>query len=156
QLKTPVDRRFFASAILRLPVNARTGTLKALTQFSEDATDHVLTQLYWYALEPLAAEKPAEALAIAANAKVPLLPLAARRVGALATQEAVAVLVNDLAKATDPKQQLAFLGGLQEANKGKRTTEAPKGWADVYAKLNKSDNADVQNTALSLAVVYGD
>ena len=156
QLKTPVDRRFFASALQRVLAEVRGETLKALTQFPEDATDHVLTQLYWYALEPLAAEKPAEALAIAANAKVPLLPLAARRVGALGKPEAVAELVAGLSKATTPEQQLAFLGGLQEANKGKRTTDAPKGWADVYAKLNKSDNADVRNVSLSLAVVYGD
>ncbi len=153
---TPTERRLMVAGLMRLPLDLRIARLKLLTQHAVDATDHVLTQLYWYALEPLAAEKPAEALAIAAGAKVPLLPLAARRVGAIGTPEAAAVLVDGLAKATKPDQQLAYLAGLQEANKGKRTTDAPKGWADAYAKLSKSDSADVRNTALSLAVVYGD
>jgi putative membrane-bound dehydrogenase-like protein len=156
QVKHPVSRRYFASSMLRVLPARRSLQLRSITQFPEDATDPVLPHLYWYALEPLAAEKPAEALAIAASAKVPLLPLAARRVGALGTPEATAVLVDGLAKATKPEQQLAYFAGLQEANKGKRTAEAPKGWADAYAKLSKSDNAEVRNVALSLAVVYGD
>ncbi len=153
---SPVVRRHIASSWTLIGSMNSANRLDALFQHADDASDHVLLHLYWYALEPFAAEKPAEALAIAAGAKVPLLPLTARRIGAIGTPEAAAVLVDGLSKATKPEQQLAYFAGLQEANKGKRTTDAPKGWADAYAKLSKSENADVRNTALSLAVVYGD
>jgi putative membrane-bound dehydrogenase-like protein len=156
EFTNPFVRRNLASSLQRIPVENRSEPLRKLAQFPEDATDPVLTQLYWYALEPLAAEKPAEALAIAANAKVPLLPLAARRVGAIGAPEATAVLVDALSKATKPEQQLAYLAGLQEANKGKRTADAPKGWADVYPKLATDGTPDVKKVALGLAVVYGD
>lgn len=153
---SPVVRRHIASSWAVHGGAISANRLDALFQNADDATDHVLPHLYWYVLEPLAEKDPAKALDVAANAKSPLLPLATRRVGAVGTPEAAAVLVAGLAKATDTKQQLAFLAGLQEANKGKRTTDAPKGWSDAYAKLSKSENADVRNTALSLAVVYGD
>jgi putative membrane-bound dehydrogenase-like protein len=155
KVPSPVIRRAVASALPKLLVDGRFRLLKRLTQYPEDNADPVLPHLYWYALEPLAAEKPAETLTIAAASKVPLLDKTARRIGAIGTPEAVGVLVSALAQ-DDGKQSLALLGGLQEAVKGKRTAEAPKGWADAYAKLSQSDNADVRNTALSLAVVYGD
>ena len=153
--KTPVERRYAASALQRLSVADRADTLTALLQFPEDAADPVLPNLYWYALEPLAAEKPAEALAIATASKVPLLDKTARRIGAIGTPEALEALVKALAK-DDGKQSLALLGGLRESVKGKRTADAPKGWADAYAKLREGQNAEVKATALSLAVVYGD
>jgi putative heme-binding domain-containing protein len=105
----------------------------------------------------LAVEDPALGLKLASEGNIPLvLQCVARRVGAIGTPEAIGKLVEALAKDSEGKNSLALLRGLQEANKGKRTADAPKGWADAYAKLSKSENADVRNTALSLAVVYGD
>jgi putative heme-binding domain-containing protein len=119
-----------------------------------DADDPLLPHLFWYALEPIVAADPALGLNTAARSQLTsLLPPAARRAGAAgATRE----LATALGRAKSDAQVLAYLAGLQEANKGKRTADAPKGWAEVYAKLAKSGNADVRNTALSLAVVYGD
>lgn len=119
-----------------------------------DADDPLLPHLLWYALEPVVAADPALGLNTAARSPLPsLLPHAARRAGAAgATRE----LVLALGRAKTDAQVLAYLAGLQEANKGKRTADAPKGWADAYVKLSKSESADVRNTALSLAVVYGD
>src|SRR6185295_6459361 len=52
QMKTAIERKFIVSAILRVPEYGRVETLKNITQYAEDANDHVLPYLYWYALEP--------------------------------------------------------------------------------------------------------
>ena len=157
QLKAPVVRRSFASALQRVPVYARGDVLHALTQFPDDANDHVLRNLYWNALEPLCAEDPARGLAIAAGGKVQsLLTLAARRIGAIGTPAATDALVKALNAATTPDTQLALLRGLQESVKGKRKADAPKGWAEAYPKLAGSTNPEVRGNSQALAVTFGD
>ncbi len=155
---SPVVRLYIASGLQRLPLEQRWEVAKALTRFPEDADDHVLPNLYWNALEPLCAEDPAKGLALAAGGKVPsLLPLAARRVGAIGTPAAADALVSGLAAAKSPEHQLAFLRGLQESVKGKRTADAPKGWAKLYDKtLSESKNAEVKQLAVELGAKYGD
>ena len=154
---SPVVRRSITLALDSLQISAKYNVLADLLSHPEDATDHVLPYLYWYALEPLCVENPTKALHLAAAGKIPmLLPFSARRVGAIGTPAATGVLVATLATAKTADHQLAYLSGLQESVKGKRQATAPVGWADVYAKLNRSESADVRNTSLALAVTYGD
>ena len=95
----------------------------------EDAADHNLPQLYWYAMEPLADVDATRALKLAADAKVPqLLPLMARRIGAIGTPEAVGLLVKAAGESADGGRQLALLRGLQDGLKGKRQFPMPAGW----------------------------
>ena len=155
--ESPIVRRAIASALQKLPAGNRVEVLKAMIQYSEDATDPVLPQLYWYALEPLCAEDPANSLQIAAKGKIPqLLTYAARRVGSLNTVTANESLVQGLNGSKSSTDILAYLLGLQESVKGKRQAEAPKGWANVSGKFLKSEDSAVRNTALALAVTYGD
>jgi len=154
---SPVVRRTVASISSRLPLGKRWSLISKLIAHGEDATDHVLPLLYWYALEPLVEADPAKALAVAAGGKIPiLLEFTARRVGAIGTLKAMETLVCELQTATLATSQLNYLRGIQELVKGKRTVEAPAGWAAAFAKVITSESADVRNTALALAVTFGD
>ncbi|MDE2507395.1 MAG: dehydrogenase, partial [Planctomycetota bacterium] len=91
---SPIVRLALASALQRLPLKQRWAIIEGLVAHSEDAADHNLPLMYWYAFESLAAAEPAQALKIATAAKIPtLLPFTVRRVAALGTPAAFATLV---------------------------------------------------------------
>jgi len=69
--KSPVVRLYLASACQRLPLSDRGAILDGLLAHSEDATDHNLPLMYWYATEPLAAEGPTRAVPLLSKTKIP-------------------------------------------------------------------------------------
>ncbi|RYY13166.1 MAG: dehydrogenase, partial [Chitinophagaceae bacterium] len=86
-------RLYLASAMQRTDADKRWAVLEALVQHTEDATDHNLPLMLWYALEPCAALNPTKALAIAQKAKAPkLMEYTKRRVGAINTPESKKIL----------------------------------------------------------------
>lgn len=154
--RSPAVRREFASLAPRLGEH-RWGLLASLLAHVEDAADHNLPYLYWYALEPLCAEDPAKALELAAKGKIPFVfQSAARRVGALGTPEAFDLLTKSLAEAKTEDQRIAYFRGLQEGAKGKRTLPLPKDWTPAFEALMKSPDAAIRQQALGLAAVFGD
>jgi putative membrane-bound dehydrogenase-like protein len=154
---TPVLRRAIVSSLPILSKTEQWDDLALLTRHAEDAADHNLPFLYWYALEPLVGAEPAKGLKLAADGKIPmLLEFAARRVGAIGTPEALNLLTTSIADAKTDEQQIAYLRGLQEATRGKRQVPMPTGWAAAFEKLMKSANGDMRNQSLALAVVFGD
>ena len=50
--KSPVVRLYLASGIQRMAVDTRWDILAGLLSHSEDASDHNLPLMYWYAAEP--------------------------------------------------------------------------------------------------------
>jgi putative membrane-bound dehydrogenase-like protein len=152
-----IIRREIASALPRFAAEYRWALLASLLARSEDATDHNLPYLYWYALEPLCAEDPAKALKVAAEGKIPFVfQSACRRVGAIGTPAAFDLLTKSLAEAKTDEQRLAYFRGLQEGAKGQRSLPTPKSWADAYAALKTIPDAALQQQALGLAVTFGD
>ncbi len=152
----PITRRAVASALLRVPAEERWGTLEILVR-SDDAADHNLPYLYWYALEPLCASDPVKALELAAQGKIPFVfQCAARRVGALGTPKAFDLLTLRLAIARTDGERVAYFRGLQEGAKGQRSLPMPKDWAVAFEVLMKSPDAAVRNQALGLAATFGD
>ncbi|HZJ20362.1 MAG TPA: hypothetical protein VFD35_08440, partial [Pricia sp.] len=82
-------RLYLTSGILRLEPEKRWGVLEALVQRSEDASDHNLPLMLWYAAEPLAVLDASRALQMAEKSKIPnLLPYMIRRVGEINTSTA--------------------------------------------------------------------
>src|SRR5207249_2193416 len=105
-----VVRLYLASALQRLPIEARWAIAEALVGHAEDAGDHNLPLMYWYATEPLAAVDSARALRLASSAKLPLLlPYMVRRIGAIGSPEAFALLVESLGKAGSDDERMAYL-----------------------------------------------
>jgi putative membrane-bound dehydrogenase-like protein len=152
-----VVRLAIASALQRVALQDRPALLASLLAHAGDATDHNLPYLYWYALEPFVAEHPATGLGLAADGKIPMVfQFACRRVGAIGTPEALALLTKHATEAKTDSQRLAYLGGLQEATRGKRRVPMPEGWATAYEALARSASADVRNQAMAVAVAFGD
>lgn len=80
---SPVVRLYLASALQRLAPERRWEILEGLCAHEEDAGDHNLPRMIWYALEPLAALDAKRALTLAAAAKIPgLVDFTTRRVAA--------------------------------------------------------------------------
>ncbi len=70
---SPLVRLYLASALQRIPVAHRWEVLKELVQHAEDAGDHNLPLMYWYAAEPCVASDPVRAIALLKQSKIPLL-----------------------------------------------------------------------------------
>jgi putative membrane-bound dehydrogenase-like protein len=70
---SPVVRLYLSSALQRIEPGKRWDILRGLVAHEEDAGDHNLPCMYWYALEPLVGVDKVKALKIAAEGKVPVL-----------------------------------------------------------------------------------
>tara|TARA_R110002049_G_scaffold4601_5_gene32501 strand:+ start:693918 stop:699713 length:5796 start_codon:yes stop_codon:yes gene_type:complete len=154
-----VVRLYLASAAQNLPLNDRWELLSALTSHAEDASDHNLPLLYWYAAEPLALQDTAKALGLAMSAgeSIPLLrEFMLRRIGSGGADAAMTALVDGLGRAKTPNLQLTFLSAIRSALAGQRQVKAPKHWSEVSAGLLKSRHADVRLQATALGVTFGD
>lgn len=69
--QSPVVRLYLASALQRLPLAQRGEILEALLAHAEDAKDHNLPLMYWFAAEPLAGEGAASAAKLLKATKIP-------------------------------------------------------------------------------------
>src|SRR5207244_3630607 len=113
---SPVVRLYLASGLQRMPPAQCWGVLEGLAAHAEDAADHNLPLMDWYAAEPLAGQDPARAIDLAIRSRVPLLPFMVRRIGSLGTPEAIALVVSQLSKG-DEALHLTVLRSLNEALK---------------------------------------
>ena len=68
----------------------------------------------------------------------------------------IAELVKLLADVDDADFQLDLLKGILEGIKGRRDLKMPKAWPAAYAKLSKSNSAEVRSKARVLALAFGD
>ena len=68
---SPVVRLYLASACQRLSIEQRLPILENLLAHAEDADDHNLPLMYWYATEAVAAQGTAKAVPLLAKTKIP-------------------------------------------------------------------------------------
>ncbi|HSH95094.1 MAG TPA: PVC-type heme-binding CxxCH protein, partial [Roseimicrobium sp.] len=152
--KSPIVRLYLASAAQRLPVEQRWDILAGLTSHAEDATDHNLPLMAWYAGEPLVAADPARAMALALDAKLPRhLEFTARRTATLGTPEAMQLLVKTLGSIADEAKQRSILRGMSDALKPQRQVPMPEGWDAVATKL--AAKPALKSDVNSLSVKFG-
>jgi putative membrane-bound dehydrogenase-like protein len=155
--RSPVVRLYLASGLRRLPLAKRWDILAGLLGHAADADDPNLPLMYWYAAEPLAKADAARALALAARSRVPaLLPFMVRRVAALGTSPALALLLKRLGQAEDARGRLLYLRAMQQGLEGQRDLPRPSQWAKVFAALSASTDAEVRNRAVALGAAFGD
>jgi hypothetical protein len=89
--------------------------LAGLYGHAEDAADHNLPLMVWYAAEPLTALDMRRALAMAVTTPLPgILPYTVQRLVALGGPEAVQTLSEQLAQTPDPARQKELLKGLNQ------------------------------------------
>ncbi|MBX3744231.1 MAG: HEAT repeat domain-containing protein [Verrucomicrobiae bacterium] len=70
---SPFVRLYLAAALQRTPVPQRHPILEPLIARAEDATDHNLPLMYWFAMEPVVGANPNLGLAWLSHARIPLL-----------------------------------------------------------------------------------
>jgi len=148
-----IVRREIASMLQRLPMADRWSYLEGLLTHKNDAGDHNLPLLYWYAIEPLTELDASRAMALASNGPAPLANFMARKLGGVGTPNAIAAVIQQL---QSPAVTRDMLLGLKEGMAGKSKVEMPKGWQVAYAKLATSNDSEVRDIALSLATIFGD
>jgi putative membrane-bound dehydrogenase-like protein len=153
---SPVVRKFIASALQRLPLEQRWDILEKLLAHPEDAQDHNLPLLYWYAIEPLADRDPGRALRTAQHSRVPLhLGFMVRRIASSGTRDAIELLTRSLAVADSTTIQRTYLAGLREGLRGRRRVLMPTGWPETYRTLLGASDAQVRSEAAALSVTFG-
>jgi len=154
---SPVVRLYLASAADRLPLEKRWDIVTNLVQHADDAGDHNLPLMYWFAAEPLAAADTSRALKLGLNARVaPLLAYMTQRIGALDSPTAITALVDALGQTDKPDVQLTLLKGINESLKGRRKVDMPPTWPAVYQRMAKVGDAKIRAQATALAITFGD
>jgi len=154
---SPVVRLYLASALQRLPLENRWETLAGLVSHAEDAGDHNLPLMYWYAAEPLAALDSSRAARLASSARIPRIQeFMARRIGALGTPESVALLVEELGRAGSSAHRSTLLLGIEEGLRGRRQVAMPTAWPKVYKALDADADSEVRSRAVALGLTFGD
>jgi putative membrane-bound dehydrogenase-like protein len=157
--KSPVVRLYIASAAGRLPAGERWEIVESLVRHSEDADDHNLPLMYWYAAEPLAEVDLGRALSLGLSCRESM-PIVAefmlRRIGSLGTAESLASLVRALGTSEDAAEQEFVLKAVRTALGGRRQVSPPSEWAGAFAKLKASPSEAVRRAAIALGVVFGD
>jgi putative heme-binding domain-containing protein len=83
-----------------------------------------------------------------------LAPVVAGEV--LAEESNLAPLVQILGESDDISLQRDVLAGMREGLRGRRNVPMPESWPAVYTRLAKSDDSQVRENALALALTFGD
>jgi putative membrane-bound dehydrogenase-like protein len=161
---TPALRLAIASALQRLPLDDRWPIAEALIAHGEDAKDHNLPQMYWYAIEPLVPANPERALELAANSQIPLVAQhIARRLAE--TDGGVPHLITALGKEKTAAGTVYLLKAALQGLKGRSGEPAPQGWDGAWANIDdvlarrpdaKPLAAEITDLREALAVAFGD
>lgn len=157
---SPVVRLYLASAAQRIPLEQRWELLGALAAHSQDAGDHNLPLMYWYAAEPLAgadadAERALTWGMTAGNSIPKLRELMLRRIAGSGTDESLSLLVRGLGKADTVPVQMALLRGIGSALQGRRQMQPPAEWNEIYDRLSVFGGEEVRRETLALGVIFG-
>jgi putative heme-binding domain-containing protein len=146
-------------------VAKRWDLVAALLQHGEDAGDHNLPLLYWFAAEPLVPADPARALALAGQTPLTVVRgFLAQRQAALAEassaakpgSDGITPLLTALADTHDAAYQRELLAAILSATEGKTGLRPPEGWRALYSQLSTSADLQVIALADTVAVRFGD
>ncbi|MEO6006351.1 MAG: PVC-type heme-binding CxxCH protein [Opitutus sp.] len=166
--QSPTVRLYLASGAQRVAVAKRWPIVEGLLTHGEDANDHNLPQMVWYAAEPLV---PADAnRALALGSKTPLEKvrgLFTRRQVALADEAPNASgkgnanvgidgLISALGSTNDANYQREILDSIMASTEGKKGLTRPRDWPAVYDKLSASAEPDIVAKADAFAARFGD
>ena len=152
---SPIVRLYLAAALQRLPPAARWPLARPLVARTEDAADHNIPKMLWFALEPLVATDPARALELARTAHLPLVSqFIARRATAAKHLSAV---VEAIAAAGGAAVQPSLLEGLRDGLGafGRRELAAPGNWEPLARQLLERGDGALANLARQVSQLFG-
>ncbi len=146
---SPVVRLYLAAALQRINHDDRWQIAQALVKKGEDADDHNIPKMIWFAIEPLVAGNPGRALELAKSSKIPMLTeyIARRAVDA----NELEMLLTAVEEHSDAR--LALLTGMRAGLEGQLDVTPPGNWDSVYARLQADDS--VADLAQTIAQQFG-
>ena len=151
---SPVVRLALCSALQRMPPEARWDVVAGLVSHAEDAEDHNLPLMTWYAVEPLVTVDPRRAMALAAASRIPTVSrYVVRR--AASEEACYEALVARLAEA-DSATRKWMLEEIVAALAARGRMKAPEAWGKGYEALLPDGDAEVRRLADVVAVRFGD
>jgi putative membrane-bound dehydrogenase-like protein len=155
--ESPVAQLAFAEGMPLMPAETRGLVGSVLSAPPKNAHDLYLPLMTWYGLEPTVVTDRFTSLNVLVVAGVPLVrEYTARRLAGHTGADInnlVSMLGHDLARAD---RQRDILRGMQAALSGQRSLQMPARWEATYTKLAKSDDPEVRERAMKLAVLFGD
>jgi putative heme-binding domain-containing protein len=157
---SPVVRLYLAAALQRMPIDRRWGVATYLAMRHNDSDDPNLPLMIWYGIEPIVANEPQFAIAIARRAKIPLVRrFISRRLLERAIEQRDFVDLDDwvgVIADADSNAQADLLQGAREALHGRKTMAMPKSWPKAYTKFAESQSTAVREHATLIALVFDD
>jgi putative membrane-bound dehydrogenase-like protein len=151
---SPVVRLAIASALQRVSPAARWPIATALVSHSEDASDHNLPLMNWYAIEPLVPLDTARALDLAVASKIPTVSKFIVRRAAF-DESGYGPLVDRLASA-DSATRTWMLEQIVAALAAGGRMAAPPAWQRGWEILSADPDEGVRRLARLVAVRLGD
>ncbi|MCA9171734.1 MAG: c-type cytochrome, partial [Planctomycetales bacterium] len=157
----PQVRLELASALQRMPLTDRWEIAQSLAGHVEDAHDANLPLMVWYAIEPLVNLDLDHFCRLAIAAKIPRIRQhIARRAAELVDGRDEFVgfnrIAEQLARTDRDDVRHDLLQGILSGFLGRRQVAAPPGWPELYATLAQSNDTQVREAALSLALLLKD
>jgi putative membrane-bound dehydrogenase-like protein len=151
---SPVVRLALASALQQVPPAARWPIATALVAHAEDAGDHNLPLMDWYAIEPLVTLDTARALDLAATSRIPTVSKFIVRRAAF-DQSGYEPLVARLASA-DSTVRRWMLEEMVATLSARGRMAAPAAWQRGWEILSADSDEGVRRLARLVAVRFGD
>jgi putative membrane-bound dehydrogenase-like protein len=140
-----------ASAMQRLPLDARFPFAIALAAHAEDANDRQQPLMIWYGIEPAIAAHPEQAIALAMSSKIPTVRrLVTRRLTEEIerTPAPVDALLAAALKSGNADTREDIVRGMGGALKGFRQVAKPAHWDDFVKALGAQQPDIVRNVSL--------
>jgi putative membrane-bound dehydrogenase-like protein len=150
---SPLSRLHLASALERVPRQARWDIAGPLAGRTEDAADPNLPFLIWYGIESLVPLDVERSLALLSRARIPFVRSSiARRLAASLTLDPLAKL---LLASDGAALEIDVLRGMHQALQGRTDLPPPECWPAVLARLERSGSEEVVEEARTLSVIFG-
>ena len=140
-----------ASAMQRLPLDARFPFAIALAAHAEDANDRQQPLMIWYGIEPAITAHPEQAIALAMSSKIPTVRrLVTRRLTEEIerTPDPVDALLAAALKSGNADAREDIVRGMGGALKGFRQVAKPAHWDDFVKALGAQQADIVRNVSL--------
>jgi putative heme-binding domain-containing protein len=151
---SPVVRLALASALERIPPAARWPIATALVAHAEDAADHNLPLMDWYAIEPLVMLDTPRTVDLALACKIPTVSKFIVRRAAF-DESGYDPLMNRLASADTATRKL-MLEEIVAALAARGRMAAPPAWQRAWESLSADPDEGVRGLARLVAVRFGD
>ena len=150
-------RLHVASALRRVPLEARLDLGRRLASHAKDADDHNLPLMIWFGIEPAISEYTAKAVELAVESKIPLVrQYVARRITEdmeARPQALESLLHRSLA---DPQVARDVALGMADGLRGWRKAPQPKAWAAFQTKWSAGGDEKLAGQLRELGAVFGD